>query len=293
MNSVQLFQHATGNWLAADDVAELSLPHVESLGHHLNSAVDRVWRRLPAHYRQRPFTQSLKSSATGTATVTNGQDSVSISISGADLASTEWQHCTIEIGGVKNQVVNNGVAGSGWDARLLHRWAGATGTYAATIYQDAAFQPLVQIYVDRFVSDLVDTVTGAAYSPVPDILAARRTARGNFYTLTRRRYPDSDGDDFSRDLLELSTSTAARTMEASAEVMPLPLGVADASVAKSLPYDDATARIIADAVGLELVRHPKFRGGDISLAREAMDRLARLPQRTHTTPGHIGTPTGW
>lgn len=293
MNSVELMQQAVSNWLTVDDVAELSLPHTEALAAALNKATARIWRRAPAHYRRRPYTQRLKASASGTATVTNGQDSISVSISGVTLSATEWQYCTIEIGGVKNQIVNNGLAGDDWAERILHRWTGSSGTYAATIYQDAAFQPLWQHHVDRFVADVVDTITGAVYAPAPNIQEARRNGCGHFFTLSRVRYPDGDGDDFPRSLLEFSTGTAERVIESTAEVMPLPLGVLDASVAKALPYEEEIGGIIADAAGIELVRHPKFRGGDISLASAALGRLADLPQRIHSAPGQIFTPRGW
>lgn len=293
MNSVGLLQQATINWLAADDVAELSLPHAESLVNHVNSAAARVWRQLPAHYRRRPWSQSLDAPKTGTATVSNGSRALTISISGVSLSSTSWQYARLIINGVENQVVNNGIAGSQWSADLLHPWTGASGTYAATIYQDAALQPVTQLLIDRIVAPVVDTVSRCTYFPVSTIQEGRASSYGRFYTLSRVRFPEPDGDDVVRSLFEVTSSDQSRLFESTVDVIPLPLGILDASKARALPYDDEIAGIVADAVGVELQRHPKFRGGSLDPAIGAITRLNAIPRRPDNSLATIGTPEGW
>lgn len=301
MNSVSLFQNACLLWLNAQDQSELTGPETELLCLALNTAAVRMWRLTPAHYRRRTLSVPLSASKTGTITATAGSRTFSGTFSGVSFESSQWQYCTIEAGGYRNEVRTNEIPGmrvevneSNWSPDLLHPWQGTTGTHAAVLYADASVLSPGYL-VDRVMSPFVDTLCDREYRPAQESDVTRKWCRPVYqYALSRVSMPEPDGDRRQRSLFRFSRGDgAARLFEATIEVIPSRLTVLDASVERELHIDEEVCDYIAQAAGIELQRHPRFRGGNLDLAIQAMDSVRAMPQSFHSTPNRVGTPDGW
>ena len=285
MNSTTFLQQVCSNWLMDQDQSALTAQGTEALIAAANGAVNRVWRKLPAHYRRKTLSVGFDASASGTIAATAGSRTATFTITGTPQANQAREFCTVEAGTVRNEYR----AGA-----LLHPWQDATGTHAVTLHHDATIK--LGYLVDRVLSPMHEVRGGDVWRPVPAMESARLwTLADRYYDIQLVSFATDStlGSRTQRTLFRVAKHTGPLLFEAVVQVVPEPLSLVDSVVPVDLYYDDEVANLIAQAAGIELQRHPRFRGGNLDLAIQAMDAVRAMPQSFHSTPNQVGTPDGW
>jgi hypothetical protein len=173
--------------------------------------------------------------------------------------------------------------------RLRFPYLGAaTGVQGATMYQDAAFSPVI---IERMLSPVIERISQTMYFQV---------------TQHREDYPVGPAwcmrrvvhMGVTRTLMELTPGhDQVALLEFSAMVAPVALTLASSQRPVDLPYDDEVAGAIVSIAGDSLVRHSQFdaeRAGDTrTAAADGWRQLSTIPQELNAGPHEMGTPYGF
>lgn len=284
MNSVTLLQMACATWLSAADQSALSVTETELLIAAVNSAIARVWRGLPAHYRRQTFSCAFGEAVSGTVTATAGSRSASWGFPGSLLNNFQREFCSVAAGSIRNEYR----LGS-----LLHPWPDSSGTFGAVIYHDATIR--LGYLIERVLAPMTELRRREVWSPAPAMESHRLWAcPARFYDIQRITFTDTGGERDTRTLFRVAhLDGSPRLFESVVSVVPAPLRFLDASVPYELPHDEEVADIVAVAAGIDLQTHPRWRGAPLDTAIGASARVAALADRPTSDPHSISTPRGW